>query len=70
MLPEKVGKVWKVCQNVYSINICFMKLKIKKFSIKKAKEAVKNSSKIEGYKETKNKNVKIKAHKIASILCP
>jgi hypothetical protein len=47
-----------------------MKLKIKKFSIKKAKEAVKNSSKIEGYKETKNKNIKIKANKIASILCP
>ncbi|MDP2642386.1 MAG: hypothetical protein Q8P62_00905 [Candidatus Peregrinibacteria bacterium] len=45
-----------------------MKFNIVKFSHNKAKKAVVNSSKIEGYKVIRNKNTKIKIHKIAERL--
>jgi len=46
-----------------------MKFHIAKFSALKAKKTVVNSSKIEGYKDTKDRSVKMKARKIASSLC-
>jgi hypothetical protein len=46
-----------------------MKFRIVKFSENKAKKAVLNSSKIEGYKVVRDRSVKIKAHKLASKLC-
>jgi len=46
-----------------------MKFPIAKFSEKKAKKAVINSSKIEGYKPTRNKSMQIKAHRLALKLC-
>jgi hypothetical protein len=46
-----------------------MKFHIVKFSENKAKKTVINSSKIEGYKVVRNKNIKIRAQKIASKLC-
>jgi len=46
-----------------------MKFNITKFSEKKAKEAVVNSSKIEGYRLTHDRILKIRIHKIASRLC-
>jgi len=47
-----------------------MRFSIAKFSKEKAKEAVLNSSKIEGYGFRRNKNIEIRALKIASKLCP
>lgn len=46
-----------------------MKFHIIKFSQGKARRAVINSSKIEGYKTVQDRSIKIKAHKIASKLC-
>jgi len=46
-----------------------MRFKIAKFSAQKAKKTVANSSKIEGYKGTKDRSIKIKARKIATSLC-
>jgi hypothetical protein len=45
-----------------------MKFSVVKFSQNKAKKAVTNSSKIEGYKVIRDKNIKIKIHKIAERL--
>ncbi len=46
-----------------------MSFTISKFSEKKAKKTVINSSKIEGYKTSHNKNIREKARKLAIKLC-
>lgn len=46
-----------------------MPFSISKFSEKKAKKAVINSSKIEGYNVPRDKNITMKAQKIAMKLC-
>ena len=46
-----------------------MKIRMVKFSEKKAKKAVLNSSKIEGYKVVRDRSIKIKAQRMASKLC-
>jgi len=44
-------------------------MQISKISIKKISKAVRNSSRIEGYKETKNKRIKSEIKKLANALC-
>jgi|GEM_PF-3030294 len=46
-----------------------MRFKIAKFSAQKAQKTVANSSRIEGYKGTKDRSLKMKTRKIASNLC-
>jgi len=46
-----------------------MKLSIAKFSEGKAKKAVVNSSKIEGYGTVRGRSIKVKAHRMALKLC-
>ena len=47
-----------------------MKQSIKNFSFEKAKKTVIKSSKIEGYSPSKSKSLKLKARKLASLICP